>query len=190
MNEQDNFNEEEKIFPVFFKYLRDTKSLWKTTKLTHEWFEAHGGACGIVNANNYHEAELERDTLEERIKDYGLNREDFQETFDYYDELIEAGKRKEAENPPEFTMEELICHLNAIAADFDQEGLDYDAPDFFDDIERRRKKHLESVFKFGKYTDLDYGDPMVTHKLAERIMKRIKNGEITVKDLLKFLEDC
>ena len=175
--------------PIFYKYYKDTGDFNKAADLSSEWYKAHGGPTNVLNTNNYHEAELERERLEYRIKRHNLNRDDFKKKFDYYDELIERLKWEEAENP-KLTLEDLICRLNAVADRYDRKGLYYEDPDFFNEIERRRKEKLESVFKFGKYTDLDYGDPMITHVLAKAFMKRIENGEITSKDLLKFLEDC
>ena len=187
MNEQDYICKEDED-PIFTKFLLDTRSINKTIDLSGEWYDKHGGCTGLVNTNNYHEAEFERNVLEWRIKEYGLNREDFQETFDYYDELIENGKREEAENPPDDLTEELMIYdLNSIAMDFSKQDLRYDDPNFFDEIERRRKKQLESFFKFGSDSDLDYGDPMITHELARRFRERLENGEISRKELKRLL---
>ena len=188
MNEKDYICKEDED-PIFFKYLEDTQDLCKAMDLSSKWYEAHGGTCGVINTNNYHEAELERETLEWRIKEYGLNREDFQETFDYYDELIENGKREEAENPPDDLTEELITYrLNSIASNYSNKGLRYDDPNFFEKIEALRKAQLERKFKFGSDSDLDYGDPMITHVLAKRFRERLENGEISRKELKRLLE--
>ena len=101
---------------------------------------------------------------------------------------IENGKREEAENPPDDLTEELMIYdLNSIAMDFSKQDLRYDDPNFFDEIERRRKKQLESFFKFGSDSDLDYGDPMITHELARRFRERLENGEISRKELKRLL---
>ncbi len=172
--------------PIYFKYLKDTRDLTKAMDLSGEWYEAHGGYSNMINTNNYHELEHERDILEWRIKQYGMNRDDFRDEFKYFAEMIEALKKDEEGKVHRLTLEELIMHFNGIARNYSHKELYYDDPNFFDEIERRRKEQLESVFKHGKDADLDYGDPMITHTLAKRYMKRLENGEFTEEKLVAW----
>ncbi len=143
----------QKVDAVFWKYLNETKSISKTLDLVHEWNMAHGGCKGLICTNDYHEAELERDTLVERIKEYGLDMDDFKETIEEYDRWVAKLKRREegrATVEDELEDEAERVNLGIFAADLDDEGLDYDDPYVLKKIEARMAAKKKGLRKNGK----------------------------------------
>ncbi len=137
----------QRVNAMFWKFLNETGKLSETMRLMDEWTNSHGGSKYVLCTNDYHEAELERDTLVERIKEYGLDMDDFKETIEEYDRWVEELKRHEEglDDGSDDLDDEPQEDLAKFAADLDDEGLDYNDPYFLKKVEARmaaKKKGL------------------------------------------------